>query len=955
MKRRRLMFFVSLMSFVLWLTGVPTVLAQDDTEGENVKKSDYMLEEIVVTGSRIAREKGFGQTSPVTVMGKDDITSIGFTRIEDILGTMPQIEAAQNSFISNGATGTAQLDLRGLGAKRTLVLMNNHRFQPGGTNTQTVDVNQIPASMVERVEVLTGGASATYGADAVAGVVNFIMRKVQGVEIGLGASAYRHYNDNNYMQGLMDDAGFDYPYGDSGFDGKTYDLDITMGSDFAGGKGNASAYFTWRQNDPLKEGERDYSSCALNGAGDSCGGSSTAAVPNFDIFPIVDGEIDWANEFWASMQPDSSLTEFDGSNTYNYAPINYYMRPDERWSMGAFLDLEINSHATAYMELNYYNGHTAAQIAESGTFYGVEYDGALSANSLIPAAFRQSIYDYFGDSYTGDDFAVLIAKRNVEGGPRSEIIDSSSFRIVGGMRGAINDNWDYDVSYLKGQTSSSSTYINDFYGPKVTTAVDSAACDADSECIPYEVFTYNGVTPEAASVLSGKAISASTTSIQTIDAIVNGDLGFGLPAGNINVAVGYEWRKEFYQDLRDFVYEEGLLLGQGGKTPSLEGGFIVNDVFGEANVPLVSDVPLIEQLTMNLALRYSDHDVTGGATTYRVGMDMKSTDFLRFRANYNRAVRSPNIEELYYQNTVGLWNGIDPCAGADPQYSAAECARTGIPESRYGTISGNPAEQYYAQYGGNAGLEPETADTWTLGIVVEPMDKLKMSLDYWNISIEDTIDTIGAELTVNMCAADGALCDLIHRAPGSYSLWLTEDGYVEDTYQNIGKQDYEGLDFAGSYWLDALGGMFNVNIIGTYLLNKETTPIADDPSTTYDCTGIISSSCFPSPKWRHTANVTYDSRGFWSVTARWRFFSSVDYNDTVDKLVNLDATSYYDLNALFRIGANHDIMIGVNNILDDEPPLMGSGLSGPWGNANTISGFYDVLGRYFYAKATLRF
>jgi len=211
------------------------------------------------------------QSSPVTVVGMDAITSTGLTRIEDVLNSLPQIETAQHSFDANGITGTASIDLRGLGANRTLVLFNGRRMQPGGVATQTPDINQVPAAMIERVEVLTGGASATYGADAVAGVVNFIMRRVDGIEVSAGVSAYQHDNRNKYIRPLMDARGFEYPDGNSGLDGKSYNVDIVIGGDFAGGKGNATVYATWRENEEMLQGERDYGSCALSSSALSCG------------------------------------------------------------------------------------------------------------------------------------------------------------------------------------------------------------------------------------------------------------------------------------------------------------------------------------------------------------------------------------------------------------------------------------------------------------------------------------------------------------------------------------------------------------------------------------------------------------------------------------------------------------------------------------------------------------
>jgi outer membrane receptor protein involved in Fe transport len=350
----------------LMATGV--AVAQEDQD----ENAEDLLEEVIVTGSRIATVDGFGRTSPVTVVGMDDIESTGLTRVEDVLNSLPQVETALHSFDANGISGTASIDLRGLGSNRTLVLMNGRRFPPGGVSTQAVDVNQIPSAMIERIEVLTGGASATYGADAVAGVVNFIMRRVTGVEISAGISGYQHDNDNKFIQGLMDAKDFEYPTGSSGIDGKAYNMELVIGGDFDDGRGNATVYATWRENEELLQGARDYSSCALANNSGSCGGSATAIVPNFFIAPSVNGVSDYSVSEFLSLQPDGSLTPYDGSNVYNYGPINHFMRPDTRWSLGAFVDYEINEHAIAYLETNFANDRTYGQIAESGTFFAAE-------------------------------------------------------------------------------------------------------------------------------------------------------------------------------------------------------------------------------------------------------------------------------------------------------------------------------------------------------------------------------------------------------------------------------------------------------------------------------------------------------------------------------------------------------------------------------------------------------
>jgi len=918
------------------------------------------LEEVVVTGSRIATADGFGQVAPVSVISAEDIQLTGMTRLEDVLNSLPSIETAQNSFISNGATGTASVDLRGLGANRTLVLFNGKRLQPGGVNTQVPDINQIPAAIVERVEVLTGGASATYGADAVAGVVNFITRRVNGLEVSLGAAGYQHDNSNSYMQSRMDARRFAYPTGNTGIDGQSRTLDVLIGTDFADGRGNATAYATWREGKPLLQAARDYSGCALNTAGTACGGSSTAVVPNFFIAPLTAGgegpvdpttglAYDYDQEGFYSLQSNGGLAPYNGSNIYNFAPINYFMRPDERYSLGAFVNYEVSDKFQPYMEVNFTSSESRAQIAESGTFYADTYFLPLTS-PLFPAPFRASLAALYPGA---ERFGVYIGKRNTEGGPRSEITDYDSFRLVGGARGQLSDNWSYDLFYQLGKTSSSSTYINDLYLKNLTEAL-GPDCGKAGKLPCYQVFTFNGVTPEMAQGLAGTAIATGDTSTEVMGGFVSGDLGIGLPGvDSIQAVFGVEYRSERYDRVADSVYQEGALAGQGGPTPNLKGGYNVSEAFVEFNLPLLADVPGFKALTLDAAYRYSDYSSAGETDTYRIGLDWRVVDQLRVRTGYNRAVRAPNIGELFAATQIGLWGGNDPCAGAAPEYTAAQCANTGVTSALYGRITPNPADQYNQVSGGNVNLAPEIADTFTFGVVVNPLDNLTASVDFWSIKLEDTISTLGPRLILDQCALFGQLCGSVVRAPNG-SLWQGQNGFVRNTLQNFGEATWEGIDIAGAYRFDALGGSFRTNLIATYMLTKETLPIPTNPNTKTDCVGKVSSNCYATPELRATVSVNYDSNEWWSVGARMRYFSKVDYQGTVDTLAKkeLDAKTYLDLNGTFRFLENSDLVIGVNNVLDKEPPLVGGTLAT---NANTIAGFYDTLGRYVFANMTVRF
>jgi len=925
-------------------------LAQDQQTDE---EADALLEEVIVTGSRLISEDGFGRTSPVTVVGIDEISSTGLTRMEEVLNQLPSVEVSFHPFDANGATGTASVDLRGLGTARTLVLINGRRMQPGGLYTEAPDINQIPSAMIERVEVLTGGASATYGADAVAGVVNFIMRRVDGVEVSAGWSGYQHDNSNGYIQELMDRRNFDYPTGDSGIDGETYNFDIVMGGDFADGRGNATAYASWRKNQALLQGARDYSSCALSNPGTSCGGSSTAPVPNFFIYPLNDdGSLDYTTfpEDFFSMQPDSTLLPYNGSNVYNYAPINHFMRPQENWSLGAFADFEINQHAVPYLEVMASNNKTEAQIAQSGTFYFAPYPFDLDS-PMFSDGFRSSLQEYFPGT---DRFGIYIGKRNVEGGPRSNILEHSAFRIVGGIKGQLTGNWDYDISYMYGSTSSNSTYINDLFANNIELRVDYDRCIATPGCIPYNVFTYQGVTEEMAAQLGGTAIQRGETSLTNIVAFVTGNLGIGLPAGDITLAGGYQYGKPTYRNISDTLYEEGLLLGQGGPTPSVAGSYSVDELFVEGNVPLLEGLPLIDNLTLDLAYRWSDYTTGFDTSTYRVGFDWGVVESVRLRAGYNRAVRAPSITELFFPTSLGLWSGNDPCSTDTPQYTLEQCARTGVTAAQYGNISDSPAGQYNGLFGGNEALNPEEADTITFGVVFDITDGMTLSVDYWDIDITDTISNIDPELMIDQCALFGQLCENINRA-GNGSLWQGQSGYVEATNVNLGSNHWEGVDLAYAWTFDALAGTWNVNVIGTYMMTKETTPLPNDENTTYDCVGLVNGQCFPTPEWRHTASLTYDSNGMWAATARWRFYDEVEYDGSVDLIANdnLGRMNYLDLSGVIRFMGNHDFRLGVNNVFDEEPPLVGGTLVGGINNANSLA-IYDQLGRYFFGNVTFR-
>ena len=919
----------------LLLSVAMPLMAQDTTE-------EAELEEVIVTGSLIKRADGFESSSPVVVATAADISATGISKIEDYLNSLPQLDAGQNSYISNGASGTASLDLRGMGSSRTLTLINGRRMGGGSAYSSSADTNQIPTAMIERVEVLTGGASTVYGADAVAGVVNFVMRKdFEGVELKMGTSGFQHDNSNSYVAGLMDARGFDYPKGGGGTDGRADTVDLVMGSSFADGKGHATTYVTWRKGSELRQGARDYSSCALNSTGTSCGGSGNAIVPNFYISQLdANGNLDWGSyEYW-TLDSGSNFIPSSG-NIYNYAPINHFMRPDEKWSVGTMMDLQINDSVELYAEVMATDYNTKAQIAESGTFFAEEYHLPYES-ALLNDSQRQALTDTWGLG-AGDEFAVYIGKRNVEGGPRASVMTNASFRVVLGARGEAA-GWDYDVNYQKNSVDSSVTYINDFFAPRIGEAlVDNT----------YSVFTYNGVTSEQANMLTGVAMLRADLSTEIFFAQASRDTGISLPTtdSNIQVAMGVERRDMSYDRDSDTVFEEGMLLGQGGATKSIAGSYSVTDVFFEAAIPV------LENLDAELGFRASDYSTSGNHNTYKFGFTYAPSDMVTIRTGYNRTIRSPNITTMFAPQNQGLWGGSDPCAGETPDYTAAQCALTGVTAGQYGSIVASPASQYNALYGGNTEVGPEVADTISFGIVANPIEDLTVSIDWWSVQLEDAIGSVSAATSLKECAENNnaALCALINRGNAG-TLWLGTSGYISSTTTNLGEVNFAGVDLIATYGMEVGGGDLALRLNGSRSLERETLVLPGVETTRVDCNGIANDAqcTYPNMDWRHSLSATY-SKDDWTVGAAWRYFGSVDYQGSNDVLASdgaLDAVSYVDLNGSYTLSENVTFSGGARNLLDKEPPMVGGGLNAT--NANSY-GNYDVLGRYVYADVTFSF
>ena len=402
------------------------------------------IEEIVVTGTRIQRIN-LVSSSPVTQVDAEELLFQDTVRVQDMVRTLPQVYSQQNTGQSNGATGTATLNLRNLGSERTLVLVNGRRL-PAGSPIQGgigADINQIPGALVRSVEVLTGGASATYGSDAVAGVVNFLMKDdFEGLRIDYQLSRYSHNNDSGQWQSIVRDAGYSAADGTAS-DGDTSYVSMIMGGNFDGGRGNATAYATYRDIDAVWQSDRDYSACALSDDTSSCFGSYTIAQGLFTDF----GELD-SNNFDFIVRGHEFVPH--QGETFNYGPLNYYQRPDQRYTMGAFAHYNVSDQHEVYSELMFMDDRTVSQIAPSGAFFVT--DTLHCGNPLLSAQQFEAICGSHG--LTAEDTQLAyIGRRNFEGDNRQQDLRHTSFRGVFGVQGDINDAWRYDASALYAEVS----------------------------------------------------------------------------------------------------------------------------------------------------------------------------------------------------------------------------------------------------------------------------------------------------------------------------------------------------------------------------------------------------------------------------------------------------------------------------------------------------------------------
>jgi outer membrane receptor protein involved in Fe transport len=972
-------------------------------------------QEIVITGTLI-RNPNLVASAPVTVVGHDEIQLRQTNTAEEILRTIPGVAPGAGAQVNNGNTGAAFVNLRSLGTNRNIVLLDGVRIVPADLLGR-VDLNNIPLALVDRVDVLTGGASSTYGADAVAGVINFITRNdFSGMELAV--------TDQVTERG----------------DGNTVRGDLTIGANFDDGRGNAVISLGYIESDPVYQGgDRPDSQLAIDSRDPTnlaLAGSSTTTPSAFDI---------GGGRPRQQISPDGTGIQ-NFYQPFNFNPYNVFQVPFTRYNLFAAAHYDITDHLTVYGRGLFSNNTIDSIIAPSGLF-GVSVNVPVS-NPFLSAAQR----NYFcsnaiinlpgGTTQRGitpaectaaaaatspsdpayRTFTVGLRRRTPEVGPRITHIPTHIFDFRAGVRGDITDKIGFDVFASRGISERSTNaihFVSISAMRQALLATNPDTClDPSNGCVPVNIFGAPGtITPDMAAWLERPATFVTRSKLSQARGTINGDTPLQLWAKNpVSFAVGVEYRKyQADQEPDQLSRTAGELGGAGGATSEIHGGLDVYEGFAEVIAPIVSDRPFFDELQLEAGIRRSHYTVDTpsnpkfNTTTWKLAGSWAPVRDIKFRGAYNHAVRAPNISELFAPPVTGLTNlGVDPCAGSAPVTNAnlqAVCLAQGAPAGTIGSIGNPTAGQANITASGNLNLKPETANTWTVGAVLRPrfLAGLSASVDYYHIKVKDAITAPTPGDLITACfgpnptnppatAATNPACTIIRRNPISGQL----DGDPADTpglfaiLTNQGKLTTDGVDVTLDYRrpLGTVMGApakLNINFGGNYTHSQKFQ--ATPSSLNRECVGFYSANCgFPAgallPKYSFNERTTL-SLGRVDLSLLWRYIGGMKFEpqQLADELAaaidagctdpagadpdgcmvdpafrKISAKSYFDLTTRFNVNEHFTLTFSVFNLFDKKPPFVGNTAGTTSQNSgNTFPSTYDPLGRRFAMSARVKF
>lgn len=925
------------------------------------------LERVEVTGSRI-KSIGAVASSPVTSVGAAEINSSQPVAVEEVIKGLPAAVPAIGPGTNNGTGGGATLDLRGLGSNRSLVLIDGRRMVPFDLNG-SVDTNAIPIALLRRIDLVTGGASAVYGADAVAGVANFVLnRSFSGIELASSVGTSER--------------------GDAG----RRRTDLTMGGSFADGRGNLVLSLGTTKTDKLLQGSRDFGAMSLSSTTGLPQGSGTGVPAQFQIGSVAG--LPAGTPSLASVQIDPATGRLS-SNTvgWNFNPLNFYVTPLDRRQATALGNFVINDHAEVYADLFFTRADVLSNLAPSGTFFNV-YQVPIG-NPFIPQAARDQICQVRGISAANcvlgntTEVPMAIGRRFTELGPRINNFENKSYQTTVGVKGAINQNWSYDAYLSSGESSQVQTRGNWGSLSKVQQAlraVSPTACtNTANGCVPLNVFGADGsITPAMLNFINLSAILQSKVEQKVAAASVSGDLGRLIKSpwtsDPIGMAVGVESREVVASNFSDAASQiQGEVLGTGAPTPDRAGKLKLDEAYVELSVPLVKNKPFIQRLGLEMGYRYTEFSTTSTQDygSYKLGADWEPVKGFRVRAMGQRATRAPNVNELYAPLVSGLSNlAVDPCQGNRINQGEANtagtlsnlCRLTGVPQPSIGSLPAPSAGQINRRQGGNPELGPEVADTVTLGFVFQPTvaPNLTLTLDYYKIDLDKAVSSPSVTDILTDCydparnpgLTANASCALVRRGPLGTFNGADSPGVVTPQ-SNLGKLWTSGYDFGASYLLN-LGAKGKVDLALNANFQKSYGVQSTPASVRRDCLGYYSVACgAPNYKAKFNQRTTW-MWGDYTVGYNWRHVGKVveepGGTNFLPAYSTIKAVDYVDLSGSWKVSKNIRLNLSVNNLFDKQPPIVGNTIGTTGTNSgNTFPQNYDVVGRYFTVGATVKF
>jgi outer membrane receptor protein involved in Fe transport len=902
----------------------------------------------------------------------------GSITLEETVNQFPQLNPDNTGTVNqSGGTGVLSADLRGLGAVRTLVLVNGRRYIPADV-TGLVDLGTIPDGLVERVEIITGGASAVYGSDAIAGAVNFILKDdFEGAQVR-------------------------YQYGEtSRGDGQGHKVDMLLGVNTDNGRGNATVYAGYSRRDPVYMADREFSRQPLLenaagqlvnfGSGNIPGGLIGISAANLSRIQGVDltnasgacpGAIQGVR-FGDDGQPFPFCRP---TEQYNYAAVNFLLRPLETWQITTTGHYDLAEKVQVYGEFYYtkkQNQFQQAPEAVSPTSSGRPTGTVAITNADTNPLYPQALRDFFAANRTffdadGDGVFLVnsTSRRFQEFGPRNTSITSDSFNLTTGLRGdlALGDgNWRWDTYFQYARSDVELIQTGLLSRSRTTLGLD-VVVDANGQpqcrvnllgCVPVNIFGTNTLTPAMANFLSVQTGRSDDFTRKSAGASIAGDL-FDIPAGPISTAFGVEWRKEEYHSLPAEIAASGDLTATAIAPQFTQGEFDVKEAFAEVRVPILRDLPAIKSLAVEAAVRQSDYSTIDSVLTWKGTLDWEVVDWLRVRGGVSRAIRAPNLDELYGQPSAGFTGGVDPCwVTSNPSQAQRDlCVAQGVPASEISTFLPSASQGWNSLSGGNANLKEEESDATTIGIVFTPSwaGNLSVSVDYFDIEVAGAVAQVGSQVLVNSCFttldASGAPCQAIRRLPSG------QIEQVSAPVLNVASRTVSGIDLTIGYTFDLPQFLALPGEAASLGLQWVSTWQSEDVSRTLpnlpviDCAGRYSGTCSGdgvriTPDFRGLLRTMWNT-GPLSLVAELSIVGDLELarNAIPNENGTLSEEMYLDFSAKYQFTDKVKLVAGVNNALDNAPPVIG--FTGG-GDSNTNIPLFDPLGRRYFAGVTVTF